>query len=976
MKSISVFTFLIVIFISSFQSFAQEAFVSNQAIVMLHSGEKIEKLMTQLNQQQFQGAIHINRPLSVRYNIWLIEYLSSSDATLEFIQQIKSQPMVAHAQPNHEVKLRATPNDANFTTQWSLNNTGQSGGTVDADIDAVEAWDITTGGSTVQNDQIVVAVIDGGFQLNHPDLQANFFVNTNEIAGNGIDDDLNGYIDDINGWDAYQNDGVLPSDQHGTHVSGIIGAKGNNATGVAGVNWNVKILPIAGSSGNEATVVAAYAYAAAMREMYNTTNGAKGAFVVATNSSFGVDYGNPANFPIWCAFYDTLGAVGVLSAGAGPNLNIDVDVQGDIPSTCPSLFMIGVTNTTRTDTRNTGAGFGDTHIDIGAPGTQVNNTVTGSGYSSLTGTSMATPHVAGVIGLMYAGACDQLITDYKQNPSAVALAMRNFLLTGVDSIASMQTTTSSKGRLNAFKALQKVQTYVCTVNVPPSAGFNASNISGCPGINVQFSNNTLGQVDSIQWIFQGGVPSVSSANNPTVNYPTLGNYDVILIAYNSFGSDTLLMSGYISVNNASVTSFYQETFESGDFTTSGWSVENIDNTNTWEVVSVAGNTPGNKSARVNIFNNQTASPTVDALISPSINMSYYTNVELSFEHAHRRRVNTVRDSLWVSVSSDGGNTWASLLRVAENGTGTFATNSILNSSFTPSSSSDWCFVDATPGCFNINLNAYSGESDVKIKFEVQNNSGNNVYIDNIQLSGVCANIPSSPPVADLIATTDECQNNSISFTNLSTDANIFNWTFEGGTPLTSTSQNPVISYNATGTFDVTLIATGPMGSDTLYIDNYVTIYPAPSAPIVTQVGSTYSSSYPTGNQWYDANGPIIGETGQTFTPTQGGVYYVVYVDDIGCTSISESFISDVSVEEHLLINFSLYPNPAEQLLLLQTDEIIHEVRILDAAGRIILLDENLSDGITSINISSLAPGSYLLTCKSGVRWGNKTFIKL
>src|SRR5690606_25953748 len=219
----------------------------------------------------------------------------------KYLYEVDAMDMVIACQLNYYVQSRATtPNDPSFNQQWALHNTGQSGGTVDADIDAPEAWDITTGGITATGDSIVVAVVDGGFYLNHPDLKPNLFKNRQEIPNNGVDDDGNGYIDDFDGWNAYNNNGNLSSgDNHGTHVAGIIGAKGNNNAGVSGVNWNVKIMPIRGSSGTTSVVVAAYGYAAKMRKLYNQTNGAKGAFVVATNASFGVDFGNAASYHVW-----------------------------------------------------------------------------------------------------------------------------------------------------------------------------------------------------------------------------------------------------------------------------------------------------------------------------------------------------------------------------------------------------------------------------------------------------------------------------------------------------------------------------------------------------------------------------------------------------------------------------------------------------------------------------------------------------
>ena len=177
-------------------------------------------------------------------------------------------------------------------------------------------------------------------------------------------------------------------------------------------------------------MVEAYGYVLEQRTRYNQSNGLHGAFVVSTNSSFGVDYGQPASYPLWCAMYDSMGVQGILSAAATANLNINIDVQGDIPTACPSNYLLAVTNTTRNDVRNSGAAYGLTTIDLGAPGTDVYSTFPGNTYGNLTGTSMATPHVAGAIGLMYAAACPTFIAACKTQPGPMALQIKQYLLGG------------------------------------------------------------------------------------------------------------------------------------------------------------------------------------------------------------------------------------------------------------------------------------------------------------------------------------------------------------------------------------------------------------------------------------------------------------------------------------------------------------------------------------------------------------------
>ena len=441
--------FILAIMALSVFSYAQElqesqkstTYVENEFIIWLEQGVDATTFSANSN-----AGITPKRILSKRLNIWLFEITDSKESREEKMNQLTNNADVRVIQNNHtNITLReAIPDDPYYGQQWAP-----------AIMNLPQAWEeFTTGGVTATGDTIVVAVIDGGVDLSHEDL--NFWKNTLEIPFNGIDDDGNGYIDDYDGWNAYNHNGHVGSNYHGTHVSGIIGAIGNNGKGVSGVNWNVKILPIGGSSSDESIVVEAYSYALEMRARYNETNGAEGAFIVATNSSFGVDYGNPNDYPIWCSMYDEMGDVGILSCGAGPNMNVNVDVVGDVPSTCPGDYLIGITNTTSQDEKYGNAGYGVNNIDIGAPGTAIYSTTPNNGYNGSTGTSMATPQVSGTIALMYAALPEEMMQACKSDPASFCLSVKYHLLNGADHLQSLEGLVASERRLNAYVAIESI----------------------------------------------------------------------------------------------------------------------------------------------------------------------------------------------------------------------------------------------------------------------------------------------------------------------------------------------------------------------------------------------------------------------------------------------------------------------------------------------------------------------------------------
>ena len=436
----------------------------------------IVKIAPDISRSDFSSSLDtsryaIEKVLVRRLNIVSIKLKNDMiGGPLSAIKELENNPFIDKVMPDTKVSRRNIPDDAQFNQQWALQNTGQSGGTIDADIDAPEAWDLSTGGVTPLGDTIVVAIVDGGMLLTHADLIPNLWTNWGEIPGNGIDDDNNGYIDDIHGWNAYSSNGSIPSDGHGTHVAGIVGAKGNNGNYVSGVNWDVKLMALGGSSGTTSIVLEAYGYILDQRAIYDSTGGASGAFVVATNSSFGVNNAdcNSATYSLWNDMYNAMGQYGILSCGATMNNNSNVDVTGDVPTGCESDYMVSVTNTTRNDSKNSGAAYGVTTIDLGAPGTQILSSYTGGGTSSLSGTSMASPHVAGAIGFMHASMSSGLASFYRSSPDQGAIIIKQIILDGTDQLASLNGITVSGGRLNLYNSAVLSMDYLAADSLDPN----------------------------------------------------------------------------------------------------------------------------------------------------------------------------------------------------------------------------------------------------------------------------------------------------------------------------------------------------------------------------------------------------------------------------------------------------------------------------------------------------------------------------
>lgn len=402
--------------------------------------------------------------------------------------------------------LQKTVNDPSYnaSTQWNL-----------FQVNAAAAWNISTGSPDIK-----VAIVDDAVQRNHPDLAASIWVNPNEIPNNGIDDDGNGYVDDVNGWDAAdQNNNPNPPANnwdHGTHVAGIAGAATDNGTGVASIGHNLKLIPIKAT--NSATAVThgyegvIYAVAAGA-EVINMSWGGSGASQTAQN------------------IITHASNQGIVLVAAAGNDNVSSVFY-------PAGFseVIAVASTTHGDSKSGFSNYG-AWIDISAPGSAIYSTVPGNGYQVKQGTSMASPMVAGLAGLMLS-----------LNPGLSPNDIKNCLLSSADNIDAANPSFVGQlgaGRINALAAMNCVSN---TLNWAPEADFMTNQTTIMEGQSVTFTDQSIYNPSTWEWTFTGGNPSnFNGQNPPAINYVNAGTYPVSLTVSNANGTDTEVKSGYITV---------------------------------------------------------------------------------------------------------------------------------------------------------------------------------------------------------------------------------------------------------------------------------------------------------------------------------------------------------------------------------------------------------------------------------------------
>ncbi len=360
----------------------------------------------------------------------LYQFDPSRDVS-EVIRSFEANSSVVYAEPNFlyhtQDNEEVSVNDPEYGRQWALENKGQTGGKVDADINAELMWTLQKGSR-----QVVIGIIDTGIDYNHPDLIDNLWVNQNEIKGNGIDDDHNGYVDDIYGANAIKNTGnPLDDNVHGTHVAGTIGAVGNNSVGVVGVAQNAQIIACkflsSGGSGSTSDAIKCMDYFVKLKtRAVNPVN------LVATNNSWGGGGSSQALLDAVKA-HERLGILFIAAAG---NDSSDNDTVESYPANYDVANVVAVAATDANDRLASFSNYGKRKVHVAAPGVKILSTTLNQKYGELSGTSMATPHVTGLAAI--------ISSHY---PSLDYVGIKNLIVTGGQKIDAAATKTISGRRI-------------------------------------------------------------------------------------------------------------------------------------------------------------------------------------------------------------------------------------------------------------------------------------------------------------------------------------------------------------------------------------------------------------------------------------------------------------------------------------------------------------------------------------------------
>lgn len=656
-----------------------------------------------------------------------------------------------------------------------------------AQINAANAWNIFNG-----NSNITLAIVDNAVMWSHQDLVANTYTNVGEIAGNNIDDDLNGYVDDIHGWDvADWDNSTIPTNfgmDHGTHCAGIAGATTDNSIGIASIGWNIKIIPVKTTYDNANTSTISDGYGGIV---YAANAKAKVISCSWGGSGFAMAEQNVINYA-W-----NKGCIVIAAAG-----NANVSTQS-YPGAYANVYCVSSVN--NSDVKSSFSNYGN-WVDIAAPGEGIYSTISAannSTYGFKSGTSMATPLVAGLAAMMLSKAPAMTQTDVLNCISSTAVNI--YTITGNSTYS-----TSSQlgaGRIEAFQAMTCASGFL---TMAPIANFFAFPLNTCPNTSVLFTDSSIYAPTNWSWSFQNGTPATSTLSNPSVQWSNPGTYSVGLTVSNAFGNNTKTKLSYITVAGP-IALPLAEGFESATFLPPNWTPNNIYNDNIYWVrqTGVGGFATSTACAMFDNYNVDAAREN-DEIRTPKYIFSNVANAHLRFDVAYARYNMYYTDTLEVKLSSNCGASWTSIY--LKGGTALSTAPDLSANTFTPTNA-EW----RTDSVDISTLTA--GQGNVMFSFINRGHYGQSIHLDNINLA-----FPT--PTLNISAPPNACSNTSFSVANTNTAAASYTWNFSGGTPATSTASNPVVSYPTAGVYTVSLI--GSNGTSTSVAASIVTIAASPN----------------------------------------------------------------------------------------------------------------------------------------------------
>ncbi|MCX8081128.1 MAG: S8 family serine peptidase [Bacteroidia bacterium] len=753
-------------------------------------------------------------------------FFTKHAAVESLIRDLQNEAIVEYAEKVPLMQTFATPNDPTLGAHL-----GQ--------INAYNAWNIFNG-----NSNITCAIVDNAIQHTHVDLAGNIWNNPGEIPSNNIDDDGNGYVDDIVGYDVADNDNDPSppnnSFSHGTHCAGIAGARTNNGIGIAAIGWNIKIISVKATqnTGSPTSVSNGYGgivYAAKCKaRIISCSWGGTG--YSATGQSI-IDYA-------W-----NKGCIVVAAAG---NNNTSTPTY---PGAYNNVLCVASVN--GSNVKSSFSNYG-TWVDVSAPGENIRSTWPTNTYQLSSGTSMATPLVAGLAALMLS-ACPYMTSNDVVN--CIKSTAANIYTIAANSTYSPGLQLGT-GRIEAYQAMLCAQAFLSS---PPIANFYSElRKTTCPGVNVVFKDSSLYAPTSWTWNFQGGTPATSTSSNPTVSWSSPGTYSVSLTVANANGSNTKTKSAYIVITNPQNLPF-SENFQGSQFLPTNWSYFNIDNDSViWKRKYGVGGYTVNAAASCVFFNNydDDASGFRDQLMLPPLNFSNVARATLRFDVAYKQFDNQYSDTLVVRGSSNCGNTWSNPLYQRGGSLLSTSPGTLQNNIFVPTAT-EWRTDSAV-------VNAFSLQPSVRLSFFNHGRWGQALYIDNVNIF-----LP-APTMSITGLPSNACTGNPYNITNLTIGAVGYTWNVVPTATISSPNgTNTSITFNTPGTYTVSLVANNGPVTNTL--TQIVTVNTSPTviasgSPTNICSGSVASLTASGASSYTWSNGANTPNT--TVNPTTTTIYSV------------------------------------------------------------------------------------------------------